>query len=136
MLIYRVEHAKTQMGPFQSEFYGTGDDYDTLAPHNWGLYLPIGDEVHDSHYQYGNLQRRFGCHNKIHIEAMCEAEAEQLTEAGWLLAIYEVPDHCVFIANSLKQVVFDFAQAIIKLTLDLLEFVKGNEVPYVIPADL
>jgi len=131
MLVYRIEHIETQMGPFQSEFYCGDQNYDTIAPHIWGQYLPVWDECHDHHYDYGNLQRRYGCHNKAHIEVMEDHEAQSLAEEGWVVCVYEVPAHCVFIADSLKQVVFDFAQAIIKLTLDLIQFVKGNEVNYV-----
>lgn len=130
MLVYRVEHHETSAGPFQSEFY-PDEDCDTMSPESWGDYLPCyGEDYGDTMYAFGSGNRRWGCHRKMDIEAIEEAEADMLSRNGWIVRVYEVPESCVFIAKSLKQVTFDFACAIIVMTLDLLEFIYGKEVAY------
>lgn len=132
MLVYRVEHHETSSGPFQSEFYPDDIDYDSVCPHYWGNYLPVWDDYNDNHYVYQPHMRRWGCHDKRDIKMIDETEGTALAEAGWIVRVYEVPASCVFFCASKKQVVFDFACAVLLLTLDLIQFLLGKEVHYVI----
>jgi len=131
MIVYRVEHEETGGGPFQSEFYATGTIYGDVHPFQWGKYLPVYDPCNDSHYAYGYKKRRWGCHNKRDIEAILSSEAAVLAEHGWVVVVYEVPHCCVFISESMKQVVFDWACAVAQIVLDLNHFCQGNEVEHV-----
>jgi len=57
--------------------------------------------------------------------------AAVLAEHGWVVVVYEVPHCCVFISESMKQVVFDWACAVAQIVLDLNHFCQGNEVEHV-----
>ena len=134
MIVYRVEHEETGWGPFQSEFYATGVDYDNIHPFMWGRYLPVHDPTHDDHYDYGHLKRKFGCHDRSDIRAIREEEGKRLADEGWVVCVYEVPDCAVFRAESGKQCVFDITVAVRQFTYDLIQFILGNEVDYVTPS--
>jgi len=130
MLVYRIEHHETGFGPFQSEFYPDYADYGDTHPFAWGQYLPVWDNCHDDHYDYGIRQRRFACHDQRDILAMETDEGERLAKGGWVVRVYEVTDSAVFFAESGKQCVFDLACAVLTLTLDLIQFLLGKEVCY------
>ena len=131
MRVYRIEHHETLCGPFQSDHYPRGANYESIHPYQWGRYLPVCDNTHDIHYQYQPKHRRWGCHDKTDIMRMSKHDAQKLSRFGWIMSIYEVPISAVFKADSGKQCVFDYDCAVLIITLELIQFTQGNEVEYV-----
>ncbi len=131
MVLYRVEHHETCAGPFQSEFYPSNVTFEDIAPDNWGAYIPSFDPCPDTHYDYKPAMRRWACHNRSDIMMMNTDEGKNLSVNGWILRTYEVPESCIFICKSGKQVLFDFACAKKLRTLCLVAFLLDREVEYV-----
>ena len=131
MLVYRVEHHETGAGPFQSEFYLEDTGY-SVSPDDWGKYLPYSEHYNNSegeHHFEPNM-RRWACPDAKHIRAMCAREGALLSDFGWCVTVYNVPEEYVFTGDSGKQVIINFAHAFLVRVLELIEFLLGKEVQY------